>query len=314
MQPAKKRLQNERGQTTIFFIAAFWTLFLFLAFVVNLGEAINRRVKLQMVADAGAWTGASKQASELNGLSDLNDYEHNFVFIPAALLSSYWTLTLEPLADISDILWEVGNPIYKGLFEIKDQLGNENAASAAIEVTNYNVKELFPKESVDYVSNPVLYAAAELIEKDKVSKMEGENTYYIGYTPPWTFTTHGAIDLSTVWYKAKKGHETVNFFWWAHVSETGAPVLPSVFRLPAMTAVALAKPTNGELDPEGDAHSNGYSTRMLPMKDHFTNYMGYLATTITYGQLAITDFGAATTCVVGGEFSTNIPFWHPLVH
>ena len=116
MQPAKKRLQNERGQTTIFFIAAFWTLFLFLAFVVNLGEAINRRVKLQMVADAGAWTGASKQASELNGLSDLNDYEHNFVFIPAALLSSYWTLTLEPLADISDILWEVGNPIYKGLF------------------------------------------------------------------------------------------------------------------------------------------------------------------------------------------------------
>ena len=41
-------------------------LTMFVALVVNVGQMVNRRVALQLVADAGAWTGATVQAVQLN--------------------------------------------------------------------------------------------------------------------------------------------------------------------------------------------------------------------------------------------------------
>ena len=49
----KERLRDESGQTTIFVLCTFFTFFMFFALVANVGQAVNRRVMLQMVADAG---------------------------------------------------------------------------------------------------------------------------------------------------------------------------------------------------------------------------------------------------------------------
>ena len=68
----KGRLRDESGQTTIFVLCTFFTFFMFFALVANVGQAVNRRVLLQMVADAGAFSGASAQAVGLNTISEFN--------------------------------------------------------------------------------------------------------------------------------------------------------------------------------------------------------------------------------------------------
>ena len=58
--------RSEAGQTTALVCAMLFTLAMFVALVVNVGQMVNRRVALQLVADAGAWSGATVQAVQLN--------------------------------------------------------------------------------------------------------------------------------------------------------------------------------------------------------------------------------------------------------
>jgi hypothetical protein len=60
------RHRSERGQTTALVCAMLFTLTMFVALVVNVGQMVNRRVALQLIADAGAWSGATVQAVQLN--------------------------------------------------------------------------------------------------------------------------------------------------------------------------------------------------------------------------------------------------------
>lgn len=59
-------IRSEAGQTTAFVCAMLFTLTMFVALVVNVGQLVNRRVALQVVADSGAWSGATVQAIQLN--------------------------------------------------------------------------------------------------------------------------------------------------------------------------------------------------------------------------------------------------------
>ncbi len=58
--------RSEAGQTTALVVAMLFTLAMFVGLVVNVGQLVNRRVALQVVADAGAWSGATAQAVQLN--------------------------------------------------------------------------------------------------------------------------------------------------------------------------------------------------------------------------------------------------------
>ncbi|MBZ5537170.1 MAG: hypothetical protein LAO31_14540 [Acidobacteriia bacterium] len=272
------RLRSERGQTTLFFIAAFWTLFLFLAFIVNLGQAINRRTILQMIADSGAWTGATRQAQVLNSLYETNWAEKWFVFTPTQILTVSFTVTLDYLADIADPLWKVGNGIYKPFFKALNLTGNVQAVEEAREVTKKNGDQLLRGVSLSY---PLFGIPGDLIEVDKVSKMEGENTTYVGIY--WIGVNVHQLDLSEVWNIAKDGHKKVNFLWWVKADPTDGVVLPSVFKIPAMTAVAMAKPTNGSIDPDNSDEGGKFQVRMLPLKGYLDDgdYSGYTQTQMT---------------------------------
>jgi hypothetical protein len=59
-------LRSEAGQTTALVCAMLFTLTMFVALVANVGQMVNRRVALQVIADAGAWSGATAQAVQLN--------------------------------------------------------------------------------------------------------------------------------------------------------------------------------------------------------------------------------------------------------
>lgn len=273
-----ERFRSERGQTTLFFIAAFWTLFLFLAFIVNLGQAINRRTILQMIADSGAWTGATRQAQVLNSLYETNWAEKWFVFTPTQILTVSFTVTLDYLADIADPLWKVGNGIYKVVFKALNMTGNVQAVEEAREVTKKNGDQLLSGVPLSY---PLFGIPGDLIETDKVSKMEGENTTYVGVY--WIGVNVHTLDLSEVWDITKDGHKKVNFLWWVSSAQTDGVVLPSVFKIPAMTAVAFAKPTNGSIDPDNSDQGGKFRVRMLPLKGYLDDgdYSGYTQTQMT---------------------------------
>jgi|GEM_PF-3941226 len=285
LQSPRKRFESERGQTTFFFVAAFWTLFMFLAFLVNLGQAINRRVILQMVADAGAWSGATRQAQVLNSLYQINWAEKWFVFTPTQILTADFTITLDYLADIADPLWKVGNQIYKIAFKALSLSGNIQAVADAGNITSKNYDELLKAsmngQGLTYppVGLPDLSLDPPgIIGVKAVSKMEGSDTTYLGIY--WIGINVHTLDLSEVWYVKDDSYEKkVNFFWWVSAPKTDGVVLPSVFKIPAMTAVALAKPTNGSIDPDDDNLGGKFQVRMLPVSYlNDSNYKSYFQT------------------------------------
>src|SRR5580704_10285316 len=80
------RRHSERGQSTAFVASMLFVMMLFVAVVANVGQAVNRRIALQIVADAGAYTGASIMATGLNQLAFWN----------AALQYTWAIFTLPP--------------------------------------------------------------------------------------------------------------------------------------------------------------------------------------------------------------------------
>lgn len=63
---------GERGQSTVLAITMLSLLLLFVGVSVNIGQAVNRRVAAQLIADAGAFTGATNMAIGANGVAYWN--------------------------------------------------------------------------------------------------------------------------------------------------------------------------------------------------------------------------------------------------
>ena len=70
-------MTSERGQSTPFFLCFLVLMTVMVGTMVNVGQAINRRMALQILADAGAWTGATNMAIGLNGLAEVNEWRHD---------------------------------------------------------------------------------------------------------------------------------------------------------------------------------------------------------------------------------------------
>src|SRR4051812_28843885 len=60
------------GQASVMAVTFPFLLILFVGIVVNIGQMVNRRVALQVVADAGAYTGATVMAVQLNAMARWN--------------------------------------------------------------------------------------------------------------------------------------------------------------------------------------------------------------------------------------------------
>ena len=92
------RWRSESGQTVAMVLPMLFALVLFVSMVANIGQAVNRRIALQLVADAGAYTGASAMATGMNHLAYWNrqvqrmyvsasDVSFGFNFSPSCVLS-----------------------------------------------------------------------------------------------------------------------------------------------------------------------------------------------------------------------------------
>ncbi|MBI1874756.1 MAG: Tad domain-containing protein [Acidobacteria bacterium] len=65
----RNKHRGQSGQSTAMVVTMLFLLMLFVGVVVDVGQAVNRRIALQIVADTGAYTGASVMAVGLNQIA-----------------------------------------------------------------------------------------------------------------------------------------------------------------------------------------------------------------------------------------------------
>jgi len=293
MRPMKedlrKRCADEKGQTTLFVLCSFMVFFMLFALVANVGQAVNRRVMLQMVADAGAFTGASTQATVMNTISEFNQIIDTSWDVATALML-YWTFQFCGVDDAITGIYRIIETVMSIMIRVSNHGGAVWALMEAEMVTRQNIRDLFPDGSVhtplesfggllsspsslgmgvSHIVNlqkawPSLFSgfATVRLEQETVQKN------WICYTPPISLQgKNGRFNLP---WKKTQADEVTRFYWWVSADPVDALVLPRKSwmpfgfpQVPAMTAVALAKPIDGDVEP--DKRGDKYVARLIPL-------------------------------------------------
>ena len=148
MRTERKVAWGERGQTTVLVLPMLMALILVVAMVANVGQAVNRRVALQVVADAGAYTGATVMATGMNQLAYWN----------RQIQRTYGYLTATSFQFNTGACYLVYPAI--GAYEstvAAFEATRISYASAigdrATKVSEANARDLFPGETLDYAES-----------------------------------------------------------------------------------------------------------------------------------------------------------------
>jgi Putative Flp pilus-assembly TadE/G-like len=300
----RERCRSERGQTTLFVLCSFMVFFMLFALVANVGQAVNRRVMLQMVADAGAFTGASAQATMLNTISEFNDIIDTAWDVATAIML-YWTFQICGVDTAVQIAYKTIEMVMSIMIRVSNHGGAAWALMEAEMVTRQNIRDLFPDGSVhtpiqsfgsllsspsaagmgaSHIYNlnqawPTLFSGFQLV----ALKQETVTKNWICYTPP--FSISSKTDTFNMPWEKSEPDEVTRFYWWVTADPVDALVLPKkpwmpfgFPQVPAMTAVALAKPIGGEIAP-GD--NDNYVARLIPLSTieaRFADFSGSLPT------------------------------------
>jgi hypothetical protein len=262
---------------------------MFFALVANVGQAVNRRVMLQMLADAGAFSGASAQATALNTISEFNQIIDTSWDITQALML-YFTFQFCGVDDAITGIYRVIETIMSVMIRITNHGGAVWSIMEAEMVTRANARELFPDGSIrtpltsfgGLLSNPssVGQGASHILNMRKawpalfsgfaLVRLEQESVTknWICYTPPFSLSSKsGSFNLP--WEKTDED-EVTRFYWWVTAEPVDALVLPrkpwmpfGFPQVPRMTAVALAKPIDGDVEP--DKRGAKYVARLIPL-------------------------------------------------
>lgn len=284
------------GQTTPFFLCFLAVMLLFLAMVINLGQAVNRRMALQIIADSGAWAGATDLAIGLNKLSELNDYRHDIWPIASVGMPIFG-----PIQRLDKTVHDVWNAITT-VINVLDMAVNvgftKRAHDSARHASTYNLNDLFPRESytsfqmdegmsdtfaglftesempllksrqtVCYahldstVDPPGVPAYPCLIPEEPVE----ETLAYVGceFFGP-VYVCYPVFWTLTKWYR-RDDNDTATFVWVVQAPPVDPFFNPfNLFNgaIPSMTAAAAARPVGGHFE-EGD---DSYRVRMVPLR------------------------------------------------
>jgi hypothetical protein len=288
-QRLRTRLGDESGQTTFFVLCSFMTFFMFFALVANVGQAVNRRVLLQMVADAGAFSGASAQATALNTIAEFNDIIDTSWDVTTVLMLG-WTIQYCGVDEVITRIYQAIEIIMSTLIRVTNHGGAAWSIMEAEMVTRENIRQLFPDGSVhspldsfpsllsspgggglgaSHIYNlnqawPSLFSGVQLVRL----KQKTATRAWTCYSYPVTFQGKSR-DFNLSWEK-EDDDEVTRFYWWVTADPVDVLVLPRTAsmpfgfpQLPAMTAVALAKPVGGDIEPGGEGAN--YVARMVPL-------------------------------------------------
>jgi hypothetical protein len=144
----RRLYRDQRGQTMAMAVVVLFGMCILVAVVANIGQVVNRKVALQIVADTGAFTGASKMAEGMNYLAYGNAWMQSIY----GYWTYAWTATAVLTVDDCEALDGVTG-FFNGVFWVfRAPFEFYNAAYAnlpymeARKVSVANVNELFPGE------------------------------------------------------------------------------------------------------------------------------------------------------------------------
>jgi hypothetical protein len=292
-----RRWRSERGQSTAMVIVMLWVLVLFVALVANVGQAVNRRIALQVIADAGAYTGASKMAEGMNHIAYANGVIQDFY----ALATEAWAVNTAAFATCSG--YDGINSAYKGAYQAMNvpiQIINYSYGGAmtpvgvhkeAERVSDYNAWDLFPQEHLSYseydfsTETGVIMPSRDLFNLIDIEEVpswtEDPNSKWPSIPPlgstgksSWTqpcLTVCGLVPCVLpetwdfpLWYK-RSSSDVRYFVWIAEAPATRSLIYDSIFgpnSVPAMKAAAVARPVGGDIK-KGEPQ---YVAQMVPVK------------------------------------------------
>lgn len=292
--------RSERGQSTAMIIVMLTVFMLFIALVANVGQAVNRRVALQVIADAGAYTGATKMAEGLNYIAWANGVIQDYwAFATDAWLAAtigtvadcdtYDSInsTFNSASDAMTAMIDVLNLTYGGVFQPIGIVHGE-----AKRVSDYNAGDLFPGEvsQLSYAEYDLSQETGfitphrnfvNMMDLSRVDDGTDPQTSYPALPPlgggskqsysQLCLKTVGLIKVPivkswdwNVWWK-KTDSDTKYFAWIVTAPPARLMIFDSFFGpngLPQMKAAAAARPVGGSIK---DGHPT-YVAEMVPVK------------------------------------------------
>ena len=294
------RIGSERGQSTALVASLLFVLILFVAVVVDVGQAVNRRIALQVVADTGAYTGASAMAVGYNQLAIWNramQYAWLLFTNPPSYNPMYDAFVIHETscdaADFEERLYYSAMGVLQTIYNMEN-IGYAFVASGEAEtVSDYNAEDLFPGESLEYSESdlPQILAGhsfaqiAESVEVDDGSDLKAipflksipfANVFVLGARKHNTYACEDIYPprfeirdrTYPVWYR--KLDIVDSFVWEATAPATHALMFDQFFGgpriIPVMKAIAVAKALGGSIE-EG---RNEYVAKMMPVSTVMT--------------------------------------------
>jgi hypothetical protein len=298
------RHRSEAGQTTALVCAMLFTLTMFVALVVDVGQMVNRRVALQLIADAGAWSGATVQAVQLN----------HYAFWSRLIQNAYKNASGVSLGFRASECWSGEAAV--AMFEYANlgmigAVGSfaEKAYNAAENNSNFNIDDLFPGErghfSFSTMAGPEdgtvgallhgnilpiplsqgdkLYTGDHDWSRESLSQVGIEFSTKIFGKMPWAVSKAGSYSESwpcatllpptafeiymagPAGYKLEQLGQPYIFVWRVKENKPTRALFFDKFlgpnAVPAMTAVAVAKPIGGDVH-KGESK---YRAKMVPV-------------------------------------------------
>lgn len=290
--------RSQRGQSTAMVIVMLWAFVLIVGMVANVGQAVNRRIALQTVADAGAFTGATVMAEGLNYIAYANWWIQNWwatIMAPGFAVWAASVFDCEVAEGIIDTYHGLRQPFDIGITKVLNPVYSIYPYGEARRISEANVAELFRSEEgflyreINLDPETGIVACVPTADsptplcRDVKSLMEIEQVPD-GTMPedPWLFNlipsrrsfatpckTHiGPIPVPSfrnfrfdVWYK-RSGSDPRFFAWVVTAPPTKALMFDFFFGpIPSMTAAAAAKPVGGSIE-KGRAQ---YVAKMVPL-------------------------------------------------
>jgi len=294
MPSSRARYRSQRGQSTALVITMLMVFVIFTSMVVNVGQAVNRRIALQMVADAGAFTGGTRMAEALNYISFAN-----------GVIQDWWAMTTVAWAAASLIpppgtcsAFDGINSAYKGIYQIYNipiQAINYTYANIpyteAKRVSEYNIRDMFPGEQLnkfefkeaDYsMETGFVLPARDFLPMMSIEEVPDGTDPETSYPAVWPlgggaksshtqpcWTTCGILPCVLpetwsfpLWYK-KSSDSTKYFVWLVKAPKTKGLMFDGFFGpdlIPEMRAIAVSRPVGGSIE-KGDAR---YTVQMMP--------------------------------------------------
>jgi hypothetical protein len=293
---------GDRGQASVFVVVMLFVLILFVAVVVDVGQAVNRRIALQLVADAGAYTGASTMAVGLNNITYWNRAIQEAWAEMTRTTLGFSARQIGPGTFLHPPCID-GVPTYKrrrallgAFYQRVNAAFAKRATNEARRVSRYNIDDLFPGELVAFDSTANQYAEFDPAPDVAVRRGRDPNELMPSEevpdgTPPvstrpaeanairqvsWQCIFDKQLFTKTesfnVWFR-RTGQNPQYFVWRVKAPATRALMFDSLLgpnAIPEMKAVAVAHPVGGWIE-RGESE---YITKMVRVARVMSNAAG----------------------------------------